>query len=166
MADDQREQPSLELPAVFQRRPRVQRPSTRSRPALPRIPTPRPVVAALLTGLLVGLLGVGLTWLALRGCSTVRGTASCGDPGLLLLVAIAVAMGLAGRWLLSAWRVPDPGRTSVLAVALTAVLAMLFLLDALDGLLGVVAVPVVAAAAFAVSHSVTSSFTEPGERSR
>jgi hypothetical protein len=161
-----REQPSLELPSLFKRKPkRVAHPTpvglAGTSPA--RLP---PVLAAVISGAATGLLGVGLTWLGLRGCSAIRDTSSCGDPGFLLLLAIVVAMALAGRLLLRAWRVPDAGSVSVLATALMAVLTMLFLMGSLEDTWTVVVLPVLGALTFALAHWVTSSNTEPGDRTR
>jgi hypothetical protein len=180
MADEQRDgdQPSLELPSLFRRKSaphaEVEEPlpvgEPERPPRLPRrqvsLPEVGPLPAAVVTGVLVGLLAVGLTWLALRGCATLRDTSSCGDPGLLVLLAIAVVVGLVGRALLRAWRVPDSGSASFLATALMAVLAMLFLMGSPVDRWTVVALPVLGAVTFAVAQWVTSSFTEPGETRR
>ena len=153
MADQQRES-SLELPRFFKR------------PSMSRLLAVGPAPAAVVTGALVGLLGVGLGWLGLRGCSALRGTSSCGDPGLLVLIAIAVVMGIVGQVLLRAWHVPAAGSTSFLGVALTAVVAVLFSLGSYDGVFTVVALPVVAALTFAVARWLTASNTSPGDRPR
>jgi len=157
-----RDKPSLELPSLFHRRraaepaPAVRRSLFRSVGALP---------AALVTGTVVGLLTVGLVWLALRGCSNLRGTSTCGDPGLLVLVAIFVAMTYVGRTLLRAWQVPDAGSSSFLGMALVAVVALLFVED-LDSTMGAATLAVVAAVAYGLSQWVTSTFVEPGDRPR
>jgi hypothetical protein len=117
------------------------------------------------TGAVVGLLTVGLVWLALRGCSNLRGTSTCGDPGLLVLVAIFVAMVYVGRTLLRAWRVPDAGSTSFLGMALVAVVALL-LVDDLDSTLGAAVLAAVAAVAYGLSQWVTSTNASPGDRPR
>ncbi|MGH3361797.1 MAG: hypothetical protein ACRDOM_04990 [Nocardioides sp.] len=119
--------------------------------------------AAIITGALVGALTVGLTWAALRGCEAVKGASSCGGPGLLLLVAILVAMIVLGSFLLRAWGVPDPGSTSFLAVGLLAVLTLLFLMDALFDWWIVIIIPVLAILTFALAHWVTVAFIEPGD---
>ena len=182
MADEQRdEQPSLELPSLFRRRstPKalVEEPQSVDEPERPPRPpgdSPRQVSlpdigalpAALVTGVLVGLLAVGLTWLALRGCAALRDTSSCGDPGLLVLLAIALVVGLVGRALLRVWQVPDSGSTSFLATALMAVLAMLFLMGSPVDAWTVVVLPVLGAVTFAVAQWVTSSHTSPGDTRR
>jgi hypothetical protein len=159
------DEPSLELPSLFKRKRRTPSPGPvvdkkeKHGPALAALP------AALLTGAVVGLLGSGLVWLALRGCSSVRGTSSCGNPGFLLVLAIFVVMVVAGRALLGLLRVPDAGSTAFLAVALVAVLCLLFV-DRLDSTLGVAVMVAVGVLAFGLAQWVTSTFTEPGERPR
>jgi hypothetical protein len=190
-----RDRPSLALPSLFERKRKAAQPETSEQgpsssgevPAPEATPVreaaPEPVVerparrqasllsvgalpAAVVTGVIVGLLAVGLTWLGLRGCSAVRDTSSCGNPGFVLLLAIVVVMGTGGRALLRAWRVPEPGSTSVLATALMAVLAMLFLTGSLEDAWAVVALPALGAVTFAVAQWVTSTFTAPGDRTR
>lgn len=128
-----------------------------SRPSIGGMP------AAIITGAVVGGITVGLTWAALRGCEAIKGTSSCGGPGLLLLVAILIAMILVGSLLLRGFGVPDPGSTSFLAVGLLAVLALLFLVDALFNWWMVIVIPVLAILTFALSHWVTVAFIEPSE---
>ena len=79
-----------------------------------RLPAISGMAASVVTGLLVGVLTVGLTWGSHARLRGVRGTSSCGDPGFLLLVAILVAMVVARRAAAARWRVPDPGSTSFL----------------------------------------------------
>ena len=83
-----------------------------------RAPPRRDAAAAVLTGLVVGLGIVGLTWASLRSCEGVQGTSSCGDAGYPLLGLILVAMVVVGALLLRLLRVPDPGSTSFLGVGL------------------------------------------------
>jgi hypothetical protein len=156
-----RDKPSLELPS-FIRRKRASGPTAAGRRSHPRVGA---LPAALVTGSVVGLLTVGLVWLALRGCSSLRGTSTCGDPGLLVLVAIFVVMTYVGRALLRAWQVPDPGSTSFLAMALVAVMALLFV-DDLDSTVSSAMLAVLAAGAYGLSQWVTSTFVEPGDRPR
>lgn len=128
--------------------------------ALPRVGG---MAAAVITGVLVGVITVGLTWASQRLCEVVRGTSSCGGPGLLLLIAIMVAMVLLGAVLLRAWGVPDPGSTSFLAVGLLAVIALLFLVDVLFNWWMIIVIPACAVATFALAHWVTATFIEPAE---
>ena len=168
--EDRDDQPSLELPSLFRRKRRpepapveVRQPEPapgRRRISLPAVGA-RP--AAVLTGLLVGVLAVGLTWLALRGCSAVRDTSSCGGPGILVLLAIVVVVALAGRTLLRAWRVPDAGSTSFLAAALMTVLSILFLMGSLHDTWALVALPVLGAITFGLAQWMTSSNSAPGD---
>ena len=136
-------------------------PRQRRLPSLPSLPAIAAMPAALLTGAVVGLLVVVLTWGALHLCEVFRGTSTCGDPGFFLLLAILVVAVLAGSALLRAFGVPDPGGTSFLGVGLVSVIALLFLGDLLFEWWMVVAIPVVAVAAFALSHWVTTAFVEP-----
>ena len=122
--------------------------------------------AAVLTGVLVGLLAVGLAWLTLRACNAVKGTTSCGQPGLLVLLAIFVVMVLAGRVLLAALKVRDPGSTSFLASALMSVLALVFLSGSIHDRAAAVILPVLGAVTFALARWVTATFVEPGDRPR
>lgn len=129
-------------------------------PSEPREPFVTGMPAACLTGLLVGLATVGLTWLGLRACEVARGTSSCGNPGFLLLIAILVAMVLAGSALLRAFRVADPSSTSFLAVGLLTVLVLLFLIEALFSWTMVIVIPLLAIGCFAASHWVTTLVTD------
>jgi hypothetical protein len=119
------------------------------------------MVAAVLTGAVIGLAIVGLTWGSQRTCEAARGTSSCGAAGFWLLVAIMIAMVLLGAALLRAWRVPDPGSTSFLAIGLLAVLALLFLVDALFSRWMVLVIPLLTVGSYALAHWVTSTFVEP-----
>ena len=166
------DEPSLELPSLFKRKrqaplvePRPLVEEGRSPVTKPRGPVLPPLPAAILTGATVGLATSGLVWLALRGCSGLRGTSSCGEPGFLVLLAIFVVMVLAGRYALAALRVPDAGSTAFLGMALVAVLALLFVED-LDGVVGTVVLAIVGAVTFGLSRWLTSTFTEPGDRRR
>ena len=122
-------------------------------------------VAALVTGALVGLGGALLTYLSLRGCEAVRGTESCGGPGVLLLVAILAVMVLLGGVVLAAFRVSEPRGTSLLAVGVLAVVVLLVPQDALFSAWTFLVVPVAGAAAYALAHWVTHLHVEtPPER--
>ena len=133
------------------------RKAARSMPSIGGMP------AAILTGAVVGLATVGLTFASLRLCEAAKGTSSCGGPGFFLLVAILVAMVLLGGALLRVFRVSDPGSTSFLAVGLMAVLVLLFLVDVIFSWWMVIVIPVFAMATFALAHWVTTAFIEPAE---
>src|SRR6478609_5713165 len=129
--------PSLELPKLRRRRPRPvaepvatepepaetvastqveiePEPPKRRRRRPPRPRRPGGMVAAVLTGVLVGLGLVGLTGLSLRACEAVQGTPSCGGTGYPMLAAILVVLVVVGWLLLRLARVPEPGSTSFL----------------------------------------------------
>ncbi|GAB2979180.1 hypothetical protein [Nocardioides montaniterrae] len=117
--------------------------------------------AAAITGLITGGAMVLLTWLSLRGCNAVRGTASCGGgPGFILLILTFALCVYLGAALLKAFVVPDPGSTSFLAVGLVAVVALLFLINVIQSWPMVIVIPLLAVAAFLTSVWVTKTFAE------
>lgn len=143
-------------------------------PAPPRPPLARgsASTAAAVTGLVVGVLGVALSWLAGTACDMARGTSSCGGTvGLPLLLAALAVMAYAGAALLRGLRVAEPGSTSLLATGVLAVLVMVFLLGSLDEAWAAVAVPVLAVLAYTGSWWLTAAVTDdagddgPGSRS-
>ena len=125
--------------------------------ALPAIPA---LQAAVAVGAVIGLLAVLLTFASLKLCEVVRGTDSCGGPGLLLLVATLVVLTYVGGWLLRAFGSGDPGSTSFLAVGLHRRAAMLFLLDVIYNWWMVIVIPIVAMAAYALSWWVTTRLVD------
>jgi hypothetical protein len=127
-----------------------------------RLHLPGPV-AALLTGALVGLALVGLTSACLRLCTTWRGTSSCGNPGILLVLAITVAAAVLGAVLLRLLGVATAGSTSVLGVGLLGVLVLLALLPVVDRWWTVVAVPVLGMLTYLAAWRLTTTYVEPGE---
>ncbi|HET9860375.1 MAG TPA: hypothetical protein VFQ19_11395 [Nocardioidaceae bacterium] len=178
------ELPSLSLPRLGRRRSRqngdsdtpVQEP-TPEPPAhrvaddgtggfsLPAVPAR---VAAVVTGVVVGLFGVAATSLALAGCEAMTGTSSCGGPGFFLLVAILAVMVLLGTALLKAWKVADAGSTSFLAVGVLTVVVLLVLLDLVFSAWMFLVVPLLTGAAYALAHWVTTRFGDeaPGPPER
>ena len=127
----------------------------------PRLPAP---LALAITGVLVGLLGAGLTFGSLRGCDAVRGTSSCGGgPGLLLLVVIFVVMVLAGGAVLAALRLSEARGTSFLAVGLLTVVVMVVLMNAVFSAWMFVAVPAVSAASYVLAGWVTTRLVDTTE---
>jgi hypothetical protein len=116
------------------------------------------------TGILVGLLACGATYLGLQGCESIKGTSSCGGPGFFLLVAIMIALVLIGSFIMKAFRVTDPGSTAFLAVGLLAVIVLLFLVEVIFEWWMVILIPVIGAGTFALSHWVTTTFIEPADR--
>lgn len=144
-------------------------PTPPSEPAAPRekrefrLPAISSMVAALITGAVTGALMVGLTGAGFRFCEVVQGAPTCGDPGLLLLLAIVIVVVLVGKALLAAWDLPDPGSTSLLAVGLLSVVALLFLVDALFNWWMIIVIPLLSMLCFALSHWVTTAFAEGDE---
>jgi prepilin signal peptidase PulO-like enzyme (type II secretory pathway) len=154
--EEQAEDEPADAPARPTRSPRS--------PRVPRGPLLTGYPAAALTGLLVGALMVGLTVAALRGCEAIRGTSTCGGPGLLLLVVILMILVMLGQALLRAFTVPDPGSTSFLAVGLLAVIALLFLIDVILDWQMIIVIPLVGVTTFLLSHWVTTTFVDPADR--
>jgi hypothetical protein len=187
--DSEKDEPSLELPSLtLPRLGRRRSKQTDDRETPVQDPPPEPPahridndgtggfrlpavpsrVAALVTGLVVGLFGVAATSLALAGCEAMTGTSSCGGPGFFLLVAILAAMVLLGTGLLRAWKVADAGSTSFLAVGVLTVVVLLVLLDLVFSAWMFLVVPLLAAAAYALAHWVTTRFGDeaPGPPAR
>lgn len=123
-------------------------------PRLPRLPGP---LAAVLTGALMGLLGVGLAWLSAQGCEAVRGVGSCGGFGLFALIAILGIEVLLGAALLRACRSTDPVSTSFLGVGLVAVIAMLFFLDSIESRWMLLVIPALTALTYLASWWVVEA---------
>ena len=118
----------------------------------------------MVTGVVVGLIGSLLTYIALQGCSAIQGTENCGDTGFFLLVIIVVAMVLGGGVLLQLWKVSDPRATSFLAVGVLCVIMLVTLMEALFSPWMFLVVPIIGAASYALSYWVTTRFVEPNER--
>lgn len=128
---------------------------------LMRLPDLDPRAAAAVTGAVIGVLAVAATFASLHLCGLVKGTTSCGGPGLILLVAILVALVFLGSTLLRGFRQPDPFSTSFLAVGLLAVIALLFLVEVLFSWAMIIVIPLVSAGTYVLSHWVTMTFIEP-----
>lgn len=132
------------------------------RSARPRRTTPslEPRFAAGLVGLLVGAAGTLLTWGALAGCEALRGTDSCGGPGLLVLVAILALMVVSGALLLKAVKVAEASATSFLGTGLMTVVVMVALLEAVFSRWMFVVVPLLTGASFVAAWWVSTRFVE------
>lgn len=130
-----------------------------------RLHVPGPV-AALLTGAVVGLALVGLTSGALHLCTTWRGTSSCGNPGILLVLAITVIAAVIGAVLLRLLGVGRASSTSLLGVLLLGVLILLALLPVVDRGWMVVAVPGLSMLTHLAAWWLTTTYVEPGELRR
>jgi hypothetical protein len=126
------------------------------------LPVINPRIAAVITGLVVGLVGVVLSFGASQGCESVRGVGSCGGIGLFALLAVLAIQVVLGAALLKAWRLTDPTSTSFLGVGLVAVMALLFFLSELDSVWMLLVLPVLTAITFLVSWWVTETFVQEG----
>lgn len=110
-------------------------------------------VAAVITGLLVGLVSVGLAAGALALFSEVRGVSSGGGRwGSLTFVVIAFIAFVAGELLLAAFGSNQARLTSFLGVVLTIVLILGVFLDLADSSWALVLVPVLGAVAYLGAH--------------
>jgi hypothetical protein len=165
--DAESQEPTLELPSLFGRTRRKPESNPEPHPEREPEPAPRrkaprtapllaPRVAAGLTGLLVGAAGTALTYGSLRGCEMLRGTESCGGPGLLLLVAILALMVLAGALLLALLKVSTARGTSFLGVGLMAVVVLVALMEQLFSVWMFLAVPLICAVSYVAAHWVTT----------
>jgi hypothetical protein len=126
-----------------------------------RLPTIKPVYAAIISGALAGLAAVLLAIGASEGCQAVRGTSSCGGGvGLLATVALLAIEVMIGANLLKAWQIPDPVSTSFLGVGVVATIAMLLFLDQIDSPWMLLVIPLSTAAAFAGSWWITVRFVD------
>ncbi len=127
------------------------------------LPPVDPRLAAVLTGAMVGLVGVILTLVAARGCEAVRGVGSCGGIGLFALLTVLGVEVVLGAMLLTAWKIPDAVSTSFLAIGLVAVFVLLFLLRSLDSIWMLVVIPLMTAASYVLSWRVTASLVDVDE---
>jgi len=153
-------QPEAEPAAGGRRAARSRRArAPRSWPALSAGP------ASLVAGAVVGLVGTGLTWAALQGCEALRGTDSCGGPGLLVLVAILALMVVAGALLLKALQVGEPNATSFLGVGLMTVIVLVTLMESLFSPWMFLAVPVLTALSYLAAQWVSTRFVDTEEAS-
>jgi hypothetical protein len=156
------EEPALEDPVLEDPVPEAEPKRRRRRPIRLHVPGP---LAALLTGAVVGLVLVGLTSASLHVCTSWRGTSSCGNPGILLLLAITVVAVVLGAVLLRLLGVATAGSTSLLGVGLLVVL-VLALLPVVDHGWMAVAVPVLSLLTHLAAWWLTTTYVEPGERPR
>jgi hypothetical protein len=152
-------------PATTEPAPTIQPAPRRTRRPRVRLRLPGPLVA-LLTGAIVGLALVGLTSATLHLCSSMRGTSSCGKPGILLLLVITVAMVVLGSVLLRLAGVDAHGSTSFLGVGLLVVIILLALLPVIFHWWMVIVVPLVGMLTYAAAWWLTTTYVEPGERVR
>jgi hypothetical protein len=128
--------------------------------------TTRRPLAAVVTGAVVGLVMVGLSAGSLHACTDLRGTPSCGKPGILVLLAITAVAIMLGSVLLRLTGVTAHGSTSFLGVGLLVVLILLALLPMLDEWWVAIAVPALSAVTFAAAWWLTTTYADPEQRPR
>ena len=148
---------ALEEPATVTAPVPPKPPRERKPLKLPRI---NPYAAAVVTGLVVGLLAVVLEIGTQHGCEDVRGVGSCGGIGLVALLVILALTAFVGAVLLRAFGVSDPTSTSILGVGIVSVLTLVFFLSALESVWMFVVLPALSAGSFALSYWVTASLVE------
>jgi hypothetical protein len=126
------------------------------------LPVIDPRITVVLTGAIVGLIGVVLATGAGRGCEAVRGVGSCGGIGLLALLVVLAIEVLIGSILLRMAHLTDPTSTAFLGVGMMAVIALLFLFGSLESRWMLVVLPIVTALTFLLSWWGTETFVERG----
>lgn len=118
-----------------------------------RLPRIDAVPASLITGVVVGLLAVGLGVGALHLFTWLRGVASGGGTwGSLTFVVVGFVAFLVGELLLQGFGVANPRLTSFLGVAITVVLILAVFLEESDTRMAFLVVPAVAATAYTIGH--------------
>ena len=121
-----------------------------------------PRIAVVVTGLIVGFVGVLLAWGASQGCESVRGVGSCGGIGLFALLAVVAHRG--GRRSGTAQGVADhrPDQHQLPRRGHGRRMALLFFLGQLESVWMLVVIPVLTAITFLISWWVTETFVEQG----
>jgi hypothetical protein len=118
-----------------------------------RIPHIHPRLATVLTGILVGLVSVGLGLVALEVFSDVRGVSSGGGQwGSLTFVVVTFIAMVLGDLLLRAFGTAHAGLISFLGVVLTIVAILSLFLDLADSQWALLLVPVLGAVTYLVAH--------------
>jgi len=117
-------------------------------------------VGTIAVGVVVGLIGVVLFYLAQVGCSTVRGVNSCGGLGVAALLLVAAVEVVVGSVLLKALSLTETTSTSLLAVGMVAVIAMALFFGALGSVWMFLVLPLLTGATFLVSWWITHSIVE------
>ena len=116
-----------------------------------RLPLLSPLRAAAVTGLIVGLLAVGLGWLSYELFTATRGTSAGGGWGALVLVVVAFVTFAVGELLLGGFGV-DHGRfISAMSVMLVLVIVLTFFLEFAAGRGAWLLFPVLGVVTFMVS---------------
>ncbi|WP_345521073.1 hypothetical protein [Nocardioides conyzicola] len=154
-------------PTVVEQTTVLEAPPVEAAAPAPKPRRPRPSVrlpggwaAVVVTGLLVGLVLVALTWGSLQTCERVQGTSSCGTAGYPMLGLVVAVAVLVGALLLRLTHVPDPVSSSLLGVGVAAVVVLVALIDHLDQPAVVVVIPLLCAATFAGAHWLSTAVIE------
>ncbi len=122
-----------------------------------RIPHIDPRLASAITGLVVGLVSVGMGLIALEIFNDVRGVASGGKQwGSLTFVVVTFIAIIIGDLLLTAFGTARAGLISFLAVVLTIVAILGLFLEMADDNRALVLVPALGVVTYLVSHWLIS----------
>jgi len=113
-----------------------------------RLPLLSPLRAAAITGLIVGLLAVGLGWLSYELFSATRGTSAGGGWGALVLVVVAFVTFAVGELLLGGFGVEHGRFISSMSVMLVLVFVLTFFLELAAGPIAWILFPVLGVVAF------------------
>ena len=110
--------------------------------------------AAAITGLVVGLLAVGLGWLSYELFSATRGTSAGGGWGALVLVVVAFVTFAVGELLLGGFGVEHGRFISAMSVMLVLVVVLTFFLELAAGPVAWILFPVLGLVTFMVSTRI------------
>lgn len=120
-----------------------------------RLPRMEQTVASAVSGLLIGLVTVGLAALFAMVFSELRGTSTGGGRwGSLTVVIVAFVAFALGELILARLHVRQPRVTSFLGICLTLILIMLFFLDPVASSWAWLIVPLLGAVTFAFAHRI------------
>ena len=118
-----------------------------------RLPHLAPVPAALITGVVSGLIAAVLGLGALHLFAWLRGVATGGGTwGTLTFVVVAFIAFVIGELLLSGFKTPNPRLTSFLGVVITIVAMLCLYIDQSDTRWAFLLVPSIGATSFTLAH--------------
>lgn len=129
-----------------------------------RLPHLPPLRAAALTGVVVGVVGVGLGWLCYELFSATRGTTAGGAWGAVALLVVSAIVIVLGDRLLSGFGIEHTGTISFTAVALVIVLVLVFFLELAAGRAAWILVPALCAVTYPVSCRVLTFAADQPQR--
>lgn len=119
-----------------------------------RLPHLSPVRGAAVTGLIVGLMSVGLGRAFYALFTVTLGTTAGGRWGFLAVVFIAFVAFIVGELLLSGFGVPHGRSISILSLFLVLLAILVFFLDLSSGIWAALIVPILAVLAYVISAGV------------